>query len=143
MNKTILAILVGAFLISGALYLTSPKEGLQVNEEEVVEEEAENEENEENEKSEGNEEIISLVDCLKEKGVVIYGSRTCPACAQLAEGFGGYDVIEKIYVECAEEGNRCGTEKLTGFVPEIQIKGELYEKGRTPSSLAEATGCEF
>ncbi len=134
MNKTVLAILIGAFLISGALYLTSPKEEVQINEKE--------EENEEKEENAENKETTSFMDCLKEKGVVVYGSRTCPACAQLVEGFGGHDIINPIYVECTEEQERCIEEKLTGFVPEIQIEGELYEKGRTPASLAEATGCE-
>ncbi len=150
MNKTVLSILIGALLVSGALYLTSPKEEIEVNDnEEVVEEKRIEEgvvESEEDgggdTKGEGNVEIASIVDCLEEKGVVVYGSRTCPACAQLAEGFGGYDVIESIYVECMEEGDRCGEEKLTGYVPEIQIEGEVHEGRRDPFSLAEAVECE-
>ncbi len=169
MSKTVLSILIGALLVSGALYITSPKEETEINDEEEVieEEEVENEEKEEEEdkkvkgsegveinddkevtkeeedkKVEGNKEIANIVDCLEEEGVVVYGSRTCPACAQLAEGFGGYDVIASIYVECMEERDRCDEEKLTGFVPEIQIKGEIHEGRRDPASLAEAVECE-
>ena len=98
MSKTILAVLVGALIISGALYLTNPNESLQIDEEEVTEEEngeeAVEEENgeetveEENGEDEGK--MSVLVECLKEKGVVVYGSKTCPACAQLVDGFGGH-----------------------------------------------------
>ncbi len=170
MNKTVLSILVGAFLISGALYITNPKEEAENNNKETIEDEnlGEKEEHEEEREEVGDEEVDEkkseekeeekeegeevrieendamedIVGCLEEKGVVVYGLRTCPACTQLAEGFGGYDVIEPIYVECAEERDRCNEEKITGFVPEIQIKGEIHEGGRDPSSLARAVGCE-
>ncbi len=148
MSKTVLSILIGALLVSGALYITSPKEEVKINddeeivEEEIIEEEEDEKEEEEDVKTEGNGKTASIVDCLEDKEVVIYGSRTCPACAQLAEGFGGYDVIEPIYVECMEERERCDEEKLTGFVPEIQIRGEVHEGRRDPSSLAEAVECE-
>ncbi len=151
MSKTILAILIGALLISGALYLTMPEEEKSFNEleEEIVIEEGETEENnnigeEDNDiESEEEGEISSLVDCLADNGVLIYGSRTCPACANLAQGFGGYEAIEKIYVECSEDYDRCGEDKKTGFVPEIQINAELYEGGRSPKDLALAANCEF
>ena len=137
MNKTILAILVGAFLISSALYLTRPGT------DNVIEKENNVVNEEENNADPENEEMSALVDCLKEKEVVIYGSKTCPACAQLVDGFGGYDIIAPIYVECMEERERCTEEKQTGYVPEIQIKGELYEEGRSPEKLASKTDCEF
>ncbi len=158
MSKTFLAILIGALLVSGALYITNPKEGLQANNDNWLVEEEEKDELNEEEKNEDTEEeknepteevekegkgLTELVDCLAEEGVVIYGSRTCPACAQLAESFGGYEEIESIYVECTEDYDRCGKEKTTGWVPEIQIKGELYEGGRSPASLAEEAGCDF
>ncbi len=147
MNKTILAILVGIFLISGALYLTRPA-GEKNKEEVVVNEENAEEAEEENSgilpiREEGNTEINSLMDCLKKEGVVIYGSKTCPACAQLVNTFGGYDVIAPIYVECMEDGARCSAEQETGYVPEIQIKGELYKGGRSPEAIANEVGCSI
>jgi hypothetical protein len=137
MNKTILAILIGALIISGTFYLTMPEDerGIFNEKEEVVDEEELNEGKDE--------EMGALVDCLAEKGVVIYGSRTCPACANLAEGFGGYNVIESIYVECMDEGERCSAEKTTGYVPEIQVEGELYAGSFYPENLAVAVGCRL
>lgn len=139
MNKTILAILIGAFLISGALYLTRPGDENNQKEETVEEENSETLPLEEE-----NEVVTStLMNCLKEEGVVVYGSKTCPACAQLVTAFGGYDVIAPIYVECMEEGSRCSAEKQTGYVPEIQIKGELYTGSRSLEIIASEAGCSI
>ncbi len=85
----------------------------------------------------------NLVSCLKNKDVVVYGSKTCPACASLAEGFGGYDVISSIYVECTEEREKCDAVKETKYVPEIQIAGEVYNGNRSPAQIAAAVNCPF
>ncbi len=129
MNKTILAILIGAFLISGALYVTQPKD-------------FKNNDNKINE-TDVTQDTEKLIKCLEEKGVVIYGGVYCPFCTQLAESLGGYDAIEAIYVECTEEEERCNAEMQTEFVPEIQIRGELYEGEILPEDIAREVGCEF
>ncbi len=84
-----------------------------------------------------------FISCLKEEGVVIYGSPWCPACSQLVENFGGYKKIEPIYVDCTEEEERCELEKLTEYVPEIQIKENLYEGPRNLEDIAKETSCEL
>ncbi len=84
-----------------------------------------------------------LVSCLDEAGVVIYGSVTCPFCEQLANSFGGYDVISSIYVECTEESERCDEEMIGRGVPEIQIKGEIYQGSRDPLDIGREVGCEL
>ncbi len=86
--------------------------------------------------------------CLEDAGVVIYGSSTCPACAQLEEEWGGKEVVDPIYLDCSglgttEETERCMEGIKTGYVPEIQIKGELFEGWGSPQALAEATGCQL
>ncbi len=85
----------------------------------------------------------SFLECLANEGVVIYGSKTCPACAQLAEEYGGYENMEPIYVECTEDYQRCNEEMLVGYVPAIQIDGELYDGWGSPENLAKETGCEL
>ncbi len=87
--------------------------------------------------------VDSFVQCLSEAGVMVYGSSTCPACASLVSSFGGYEVIDPIYVECTEERDKCGQEMQTNYVPEIQISGQVYSGQRDLGSLAEATGCEI
>lgn len=135
MNKNVLVALISVIVIFGVIVLagvvndngsaelTSPEE-----EEEVVEEIGEME---------------SFVNCLDDKNVTIYGSSWCPYCTDLVEDFGGYDIVDPIYVECTEEGEICGEEQKTTYVPEIQIKGEVYEGPRSFEGFTEKTGCSF
>ncbi len=80
---------------------------------------------------------------MAEAGLIIYGSRTCPACASLANSLGGYEKIEPIYVECSEKWEKCSAEMQTRYVPEIQIQGELYEGPRNPTEIGNAVSCEI
>ena len=89
-----------------------------------------------------------FIRCLADAGVVIYGSKTCGACIGLVEEYGGYDTIKPIYLDCSEfrsqeELKRCFEEKQTEYVPEIQIKGQLFEDWGGPQILAEVTGCQI
>lgn len=133
-SKTILSILVGAFLISSSLYVVSLDEDMF----------SDNEEKESfaKEREETEEDVGEAIYCLEEKGVVVYGDRSCPACGQLAANLGGYDVIEPIYVECSENWDRCKEEKKTGYVPEIQINKDLYKGEMNFQSLAQEVGCK-
>jgi hypothetical protein len=142
MMNNILAVFFGIALIGGSV--------LYVNLEKVEEEEQQEQQEQEQAESEAPEEslvdeeaLASLVDCLKEKKVVAYGSRTCPHCLNLVESFGGYDIIDPIYVECSGGDERCQTDKQTGYVPEIQIDSELYQGERSPKAIAKVAGCDF
>lgn len=94
--------------------------------------------NENNQKTE-----ISFTQCLADAGVVVYGTRTCLACAQFVENFGGYSAVDPIFIDCNQNWDRCSQEMQTSYVPEIQIKGKLFHGSRTPQALAEETGCEI
>jgi len=93
----------------------------------------------------------SFVDCLREEGVVIYGSSASQGAAVLEEDFGGIEAVRPIYLDCEmgseAEFDRCQREKKTEYFPEIQIKGELYETPipirRAPEKLSQETGCEL
>lgn len=128
MNKSIVAILIGVVIIGGAFLITQERP-----EEEI-------------DPVENDQEVVienGFIECLKEEGVVIYGTRTCPACQAFADSFGGYDVIEPIYVDCNEERDKCMEEAKTGYVPEIQIRGELYQDSRDPQVIGEEVGCQI
>jgi len=84
-----------------------------------------------------------FIQCLIDQGMVVYASRTCPACAQFAQELGGYDKVGSLFVECSEEQERCENEMKTNFVPEIQINGEVYQGPRDIESLSKITGCEL
>ena len=82
-------------------------------------------------------------DCLAQKGIVIYGSEWCPACQALIQTLGGKEATASVYVECTQNQERCGAEAKTGFVPEIQFNGEVYQGSRSIQDLAELTGCKI
>jgi len=85
----------------------------------------------------------SFTDCLVESGMVVYGSKTCPACKSLADKFGGYEAMGELFVSCGEDDGRCSEEMQTQYVPEVQINGELFTDGRELEDFAKATGCEL
>ncbi len=142
MKKNIMAVGVGALIIAGAFYMTAGegngRAGIVFPEIKLSEENNITESNDFM-----NEEMTELVSCLEEKGVVIYGSAWCPACSDVVERFGGYDMIAPIYVECTEEEERCREEMHGTAVPEVQIEGEICRSNRYPQELAEKVGCEM
>lgn len=87
------------------------------------------------------EEISKFVGCLADFGMVVYGNAGCPACRQFVEFFGGYDIVSSIYVECSEQRERCNEEAKTGYVPEVQLNGEVYQGVRDFEAFSQATGC--
>lgn len=141
MTKNILAIIIAAALIIGALFLSGVIEldSVEVDPGEETGEEA---------GQEGDEEMAQLIDCLDENELVIYGAATCPACQQLVASLGGEETVDPVYVECTQEGSpedqeQCNENTETGYVPEIQIAGEVYEGSREPADLGAEVGCEL
>jgi len=162
MNKIILIVII-LLATLGVVYFIGPRDATvepadltepTETEEPATDESAETVEPEEPIKNEP-EEIIAendavngFIQCLANAGVVIYGSSTCPACARLEREYGGYEIVKPIYLDCsglgiAEETERCRNEMKTRYVPEIQIKGELFDGWGSPQALAEATGCQL
>ncbi len=84
-----------------------------------------------------------FIQCLVDSGMVVYASKTCPACTSLARLFGGYERVENLFVICSEERERCNTEMKRTSVPEIQINGELFKGERSLENFAQETGCVF
>ncbi len=82
-------------------------------------------------------------ECLASEGVIIYGSMYCPACSELVNSLGGYEKIAPVYLECEDNMDRCMQELKSGYVPEIQINGELYLGQKTIEGLAGETGCNL
>lgn len=107
---------------------------------------AQNDEKIENNNKETNNigaDLSSFISCLKDSGVVIYGSATCPACIQLLNEYENTEVLKPIYVECNTEPERCQAEMLVNYVPAIQINGEVFDVWGSPENLAEITNCEL
>ncbi len=161
MSKTILVgsvtfVVIGALLF---LFKNSVSDGdiIESREKEeyvLIEDEAQEKEDDNNDKESEREienikegshgsEHSSFMECLVNKGVVIYGSKTCPACRSLSEEYGGYEKMEPIYVECTEEAQRCIEEMLVGYVPVVQINGKLFDDWGSPENLGKETGCRL
>jgi len=78
--------------------------------------------------------------CLTEKGVVMYGTKTCPHCKNQKEMFG--DSFKYInYVDCIDNSIQC-TEKGIQFVPAWYIDGKLYTGEKTIEELKSLSRCE-
>lgn len=88
------------------------------------------------------ENINQIVSCLEKENFVIYGAEWCGFCKQLVDMFGGYDVVDPIYVECTIEEELCKNEGVTSY-PTIKIKGEQFTGQRTFEAFAASTGCSF
>jgi hypothetical protein len=134
MKKILFVLLIGAGLILISLFLTMEKDFPL------------SEENEDENEEEAEEVSQDFIECLKEEGVMIYGSSTCSACEKLREEYGGYSVLKPIYLDCSQLGSeedfkKCIEEMKTGYVPEVQINGEVFKQWGSPENLAEETGC--
>ncbi|MDK2948981.1 MAG: Thioredoxin [Patescibacteria group bacterium] len=81
--------------------------------------------------------------CLKNNGVVIYGTSTCPVCKQLRENLLTVgNNIDLVYVNCDENPQRCATEMKDNYVPEIQINKVVFPE-RSIKALSQETGCKI
>jgi glutaredoxin len=81
----------------------------------------------------------SFAKCLAEKGVVMYGTKTCPHCASQKGLFGdSFQFVD--YVECTEQEQLC-QQKGVNAVPTWEIDGTFYTGERSLESLAELSGC--
>ncbi len=148
MNRTVITvIMLIAVGLAGAMavwaFSSNNSQEAEHEGEEMEQESPAEEEEEEAEETSVSSSLEELVSCLEENGVVIYGSVTCPFCYQLAQSFGGYEVVDSIYVECSRDRERCDSEMQTRGVPEIQINGVLYQGSRDPGAIGRAAGCEF
>lgn len=86
-------------------------------------------------------EIDEFVSCLATKNFKIYGANWCGWTKKLVvDTFGGFDVVEPIYVECTEETELCSSEGVKGY-PTIKLGGEPYSGQRTFVDMANKTGC--
>jgi len=77
--------------------------------------------------------------CLNDKGLIMYGSDTCPYCQSQKEMFGSS--FEKInYVNCDFDKQICSQKQITAY-PVWQINDKLFPGIETFDQLANATGC--
>lgn len=87
--------------------------------------------------------ITTLIDCLADKGVKIYGANWCEYTKKfVVETIGGFGIAAPIYVECTENEAECSDAGVKGY-PTTKINGRHYNGERTLQGLAQATGCKI
>ncbi|MBD3309859.1 hypothetical protein GF351_01425 [Candidatus Woesearchaeota archaeon] len=86
--------------------------------------------------------IDDFARCLSDKGIVMFGSYSCPHCSNQKGMFG--DSFEYVtYVECGkggEDAEMCKEEELRG-VPAWKIDGEIHYGSHPLEELSRLTGC--
>ncbi len=86
-------------------------------------------------------EMERFINCLADNNFIIYGEEWCGFCTELVNQFGGYDIVDPIYVECTEEVDLCQEKGIQGY-PTIHLEGERFPGTRNLSDFAQYTGCE-
>lgn len=87
-----------------------------------------------------NPEYDNFAKCLTDKGVVMYGSKTCPHCQNQKKMFG--DSFKYVnYIDCIDNSTQC-VEKGIQYVPAWYIDGKLYTGEKTIEELKSLSGCE-
>jgi hypothetical protein len=79
-----------------------------------------------------------FAECLAEKGITMYGERTCPHCAEQKYLFGD-DFKYVAYVECADVPELCAKVEL--YPTWINSQGERKEGVQRLDDLATWSGC--
>lgn len=86
--------------------------------------------------------LDEFVSCLSEHEMLVYGADWCGYTNQLVDLFGGFEMIDPIYVECTQEEALCQEAQIAGY-PTIRFSGEDYSGPRTLENFAETTGCQL
>lgn len=80
--------------------------------------------------------------CLSDKGVVMYGTKTCPYCARQKQMFGDSFRFIK-YVECTVETQKCIADGARNVPLWLFSDGERLEGLQRFDTLAQKTGCSL
>lgn len=83
----------------------------------------------------------TFTNCLKEEGVVFYGTLNCPICKLQKELF--KESMNKLdYVECSLNKRRCAKEGVTEY-PSWKINGSIYTSELSLIDIADLSGCNL
>ncbi len=86
-------------------------------------------------------ELDGFAQCLRDKGVVMYGADWCPHCQNEKRVFGtSFRFVN--YVECPKDPKRCLEKKVEGYPTWIFSDGRRLAGEQGVNRLAAASGCK-
>lgn len=86
--------------------------------------------------------LDAFAQCLAENGAVMYGTYSCPYCAEEKRAFG--DAFRLVpYVECTKTPNECVEAGVNAVPTWIFKDGRKFEGLQGLERLAEISGCEL
>lgn len=88
------------------------------------------------------EQTTKLAECLKEKGVTMYGTEWCGHCKNQKALF-GEAFAKASYVDCDAQRQVCLDAGVRGFPTWIDAQGNQYPGTQQLAKLAEIGGCEM
>ncbi len=83
----------------------------------------------------------ALVQCIKEKGITMYGTAWCPHCKEQKAEFGNL-FSELSYVDCDENPKGCKEKKVTGYPTWLTPEGKEIQPGSIKEIAVDA-GCNL
>lgn len=79
--------------------------------------------------------------CLKDKGITMYGTSWCPHCKHQKAEFG--ELFSYVnYIDCDVDKKTCLKNKVTGYPTWLLPSGEEIQAG-TVKEVAQACGCDI
>ncbi|MBI5220594.1 MAG: hypothetical protein HY978_02015 [Candidatus Liptonbacteria bacterium] len=82
----------------------------------------------------------ALAECLRDKGVTMYGSATCIHCLKQKKLFGSaFSLVP--YVECPDNPQMCLAKGIQGFPTWVMPDGRKLEGEQSFAALSSASGC--
>ncbi|MFA5484752.1 MAG: hypothetical protein WC260_00660 [Candidatus Pacearchaeota archaeon] len=88
------------------------------------------------------EKIILFVNCLSSKGLKIYGLSNQEYTIYLAGIFGGFEIIEPIYIDCSENRITCLNENIM-YYPSVKVKNNFVGVEASLDDFSRITGCDL
>lgn len=86
--------------------------------------------------------LMSLAQCLTDKGVVMYGAEWCSHCKDQKALFGGaWSAVT--YVECPQNTVLCTQKGVKGYPTWILANGQKLEGVQPLARLAQAADCTW
>lgn len=84
--------------------------------------------------------VVALAQCLRDRGITMYGAEWCPHCKNEKKAFGSaFDFVP--YVECPIEKQRCAELKIEGYPTWIFPDGKRLVGEQGITKLQEESGC--